>query len=175
MTLIVNLFGGPGCGKSTTAADIFAKLKWEDINCELVTEYAKDKVWEGNFSTLDDQLYVFAKQHHRQWRLLNKVDIIITDSPLLLSIIYDHAKSAVLHKLVLQRFNTFDNLNFVIDRQKSYQAAGRLQTFEGALEKDRQIKDILDQQNIPYQIVEGKTEKISGMISVIKDRLKEMK
>ena len=29
MTLIVNLFGGPGTGKSTTAAGVFSKLKGE--------------------------------------------------------------------------------------------------------------------------------------------------
>ncbi len=45
-TLVVNLLGGPGSGKSTTAADVFARLKWQDINCELVTEFAKDLVWE---------------------------------------------------------------------------------------------------------------------------------
>ena len=44
--LVVNLFGAPGAGKSTGAAYIFSKLKMSGINVELVTEFAKDKVWE---------------------------------------------------------------------------------------------------------------------------------
>lgn len=47
-TLIVNLYGGPGTGKSTGAAYIFSKLKMDGIDAEYVTEFAKDKVWEGS-------------------------------------------------------------------------------------------------------------------------------
>ena len=74
MTLVINLFGGPGVGKSTTASQLFANLKWSNINCELVREYAKDKVWENSLELLDNQLYVFAKQHHRQYILNEKVE-----------------------------------------------------------------------------------------------------
>lgn len=42
-TLVVNLLGGPGCGKSTGAAYIFSQLKMRNIDAELVTEFAKDK------------------------------------------------------------------------------------------------------------------------------------
>ena len=33
-TLIINLIGGPGSGKSTTAAGLFYKLKQMGIDCE---------------------------------------------------------------------------------------------------------------------------------------------
>ena len=56
--IIVNLFSGPGAGKSTTAAGLFYKLKKQGVNCELVTEYAKHVTWRGNFSTLKNQVYV---------------------------------------------------------------------------------------------------------------------
>lgn len=46
--LVINLFGVPGAGKSTGAAYIFARLKMLGINTELVTEFAKDKVWDCN-------------------------------------------------------------------------------------------------------------------------------
>ena len=46
--ILVNLFGAPGAGKSTGAAYIFSQLKMNGINAELVTEFAKDKVWEGS-------------------------------------------------------------------------------------------------------------------------------
>ena len=44
--LVVNLIGGPGCGKSTTTAGLFYELKKKGYNCEMSLEFAKDKVYE---------------------------------------------------------------------------------------------------------------------------------
>jgi len=60
-TLIVNLFGGPSSGKTTMAAGLFCLLKMHGIDCELVTEFAKDLVWEERFKTLKNQQYIFGK------------------------------------------------------------------------------------------------------------------
>ena len=43
---VINFFGGPGCGKSTTAAELFAKMKKANYKVELVHEVAKDFIWE---------------------------------------------------------------------------------------------------------------------------------
>lgn len=56
--LVVNLFGSPGTGKSTLSAYIFSQLKLANINCELVSEFAKDMVWENNMTALENQLYI---------------------------------------------------------------------------------------------------------------------
>ena len=97
-TKIINLFGPSGCGKSSGAAYIFSKLKMIGISCELVPEYAKDKVWEGNKEIFlpENQVYIFGKQYYRISRLIGKVDYVITDSPILLSNVYN--KSDVLKK-----------------------------------------------------------------------------
>ena len=88
-TLVVNLFSGPGAGKSTIAAELFAKLKWEGIDCELVTEFAKELVWEQRHDTFRNQIYIFGKQHQMVFRVLGKVDVVVTDSPFILSAVYD--------------------------------------------------------------------------------------
>ena len=75
---------GPGSGKSTGAAYIFAKLKMAGINCEYVTEYAKDKTWEGAKEELNCQIYITGKQVWRMTRVYGKVDVIVTDSPIAL-------------------------------------------------------------------------------------------
>ena len=46
-----------------------------------MTEFAKDLTWENRQNTLENQLYVFAEQHHRVNRLKKQVDVVITDSP----------------------------------------------------------------------------------------------
>lgn len=59
--ILVNLYGAPGSGKSTGAAYIFSKLKMAGIDAELVTEFAKDKVWEESKAPFDNQAYMFGK------------------------------------------------------------------------------------------------------------------
>jgi len=58
-TIHINLWAGPGTGKSTMAASIFAELKWNKIDCELVSEYAKQIVWEESYTKLNNQNWLF--------------------------------------------------------------------------------------------------------------------
>ena len=87
--ILINLFGGPGVGKSTGAAYVFSQLKMRGINCELVGEFAKDKVWEENWVALKNQAYIFGKQYYKIARCADQVDVVVTDSPVLLSLIYN--------------------------------------------------------------------------------------
>lgn len=151
MTLIVNLFGGPGTGKSTTAAGLFCELKQEGINCELVTEYAKDRVWDNHLACLDDQLYVFGKQYHRIHRLLDKVEVVVTDAPLILSAYYGATNTPDSFKqLVLDIHGGLTNYNVFLQRVKEYNPSGRLQTEEGAKAIDVELKKLLEKHHIAY-------------------------
>lgn len=149
-TLVINLFSGPGVGKSTTAAMVFAKLKMNGVDCEMALEFAKEKVWEESFKTMDDQIYIFGKQLHKIWRLNNKVQVIICDSPLPNSIVYDKEDSEPFHALVLEQFDKFNNRNFFIKRGTDYVENGRLQTLEEARKIDEKVLSILTENHIPY-------------------------
>lgn len=151
--IVVNLFAGPGSGKSTTCAGIFYRLKMWGVNCEMALEYAKDKVWENSLDVLNDQIYVFGKQQHRLKRLMDKVDVVITDAPLLVSIVYDNENNKLFSDLVVQEFKKFNTLNYYIVRPESYQTQGRLQTLDEAIEKDDEVKQLLDKHNIDYKVV----------------------
>jgi nicotinamide riboside kinase len=153
MTLVVNLFGGPGCGKSTTAADVFANLKKQDFNCELVTEYTKDCVWSGGKKVFNDQIYLLGKQHFRMFRLKGEVDIVVTDAPLLLSMVYNKIYAGYEHldPLVLEAFNRFDNLNYVLVRSKKYNPLGRHQSEPEAIQLDHYTLEMLKDNGIPYK------------------------
>lgn len=129
-TLVVNLYGAPGAGKSTGAAYIFYKLKQAGINCELVTEFAKDKVWEGAKAVFEDSCYIFGKQHFRMHRLMGKVDVVITDSPLLVSAFYSPDEfREELSSLAKKSFDKFQ-VSYFINRVKEYNPKGRFQTEE---------------------------------------------
>jgi hypothetical protein len=121
------------------AARVFSELKERKYNAELVTEFAKDLTWQESMKVLDNQMYVFAKQYHRLWRLKDKVDIIVTDSPIILSLVYGNT-SATFKQLVREEFQKFNNINIFLQRVKEYNPKGRAQTEEEARLIDGVIK-----------------------------------
>jgi len=156
-TLIVNLFGAAGSGKSTGAAYIFTKLKMDYIDAELVTEFAKDKTWERNSMVLSNQFYVFGKQAFRLARVAGQVDVVITDSPLLLSNYYAGNDPVMenFKKACVDVFNTYDNVNFFLNRVKPYNPNGRSQTENEANKISAELKQMLNGYNVPYEEVNG--------------------
>lgn len=155
--LLINLFGGPGAGKSTGAAYIFSQLKMAGVNAELVTEFAKDKVWEGNKEVFKNQAYIFGKQYFKISRCADKVDVIITDSPLLLSIVYNDnpVLGDSFNETVKNVFSSFNSMNYILSREKEYNPIGRNQTESEAKEVDVQVRAMLDEEKIPYEVVAG--------------------
>ena len=143
-TLLVNLYAGPGAGKSTGAAYIFSKLKMAGIDSEYVSEYAKDRVWQGDQFVLQHcQLYVTGKQCLKVARLLGKVDVIVTDSPIAIGAMYTDEKPY--QDVCLYEAKKYKNtFNIFINRKKDYNPNGRNQTFEEAKTIDQKILDFLD-------------------------------
>ena len=170
---VVNMFAGPGSGKSTTAAALFTLLKLhEGIRCELVPEFAKDLVWEERYHTLKNQFYLFSKQQHRIWRVSQKVDVTITDSPILLSNIYrQHMSTEKFRAYVLEEFERYNNINFFIERTKRYAKYGRNETEHEAQKIDEMIKKYLSDHDIHYYSVEGNVRGIDTALSTILDYL----
>lgn len=154
------------------AAHIFAELKWIGINCELVTEYAKDVVWAENYKTLENQIYVFGKQQRRIQVLLDKVDVIITDSPFIMGISYMKEEATPLKDLIVYEFKKLNSLNLFVKRLKTYNPSGRMQTFEEAKEKDTQIKNLLEIHQVPFEDIEGKKESVENVVNKILDLIK---
>ena len=174
-TLLVNIFGGPGAGKSTGAAQVFSILKMNGVNAELVTEAAKDLTWEESFNNLKDQIYVFGKQQHRLFRCADKVDVIVTDSPIFLSTIFNNDPDIEenLGRLVLDVVNKYDNYNILLQRVKPYVRVGRTQTAEESDQISADIEKALIATNQTYEQVNGEIGGYEYIAAQVKKLLKE--
>lgn len=85
------------------------------------------------------------------------MDVIVTDSPLPLSILYveDAAYTENYCKTVMDVFGTYNNVNFLLKRFKPYNANGRNQSEEEAKALSEKVYKLLKDNNIPYECVEG--------------------
>ncbi len=152
---VINIFGGPGSGKSVLAAELFTHMKKIGMNVELITEYAKMLTYEERRNILsEDQLYVFAKQHRKIFRVRNVVEYVIVDSPLLLSEIYFNDTNIydkeMFKDFVQMTFNKYPNFNIYLQRNISlkYQEVGRNQNEVEAKEIDNEVYKLLEDNNI---------------------------
>lgn len=179
MTLIVNLFGGPGTGKSTNAAGVFYKLKSQGVNCEYIQEYAKDKTWQGDRFSLTVQPYITCKQLYRQERVMNKVDVIITDSPIILGAVYGGLYATdKFNAWLIETFQSFNSLNIFLTRNLDnhpYNPAGRSQTLDQAIEVDRMVRELLNKNEIPYTDLLVTPDTTDQIVKHVKFRLTEGK
>lgn len=153
MTVVVNMFPGPGVGKSTTAAGLFFFMKCAGMRAELVTEFPKELEYEGRHEEMRNQLLILGEQERRQRRLIDKVDYVVTDSPLILGPTYatDPTDKWAVTLAARTMFAKYENVNIWLNRVKPYQQYGRRQTEEQAREKDREIHEALH--DIPFHFV----------------------
>jgi hypothetical protein len=162
MSLIINFFGGPGIGKSTTSSGLFTEMKKEHMDVELTFEFPKIVAWEENYSAIKDQFYITGNQHRNISRLYNKVKYIIVDSPIILGIIYKQFYDIQpsypssfyddsFDDFILSLFKKYNSLNILLLRDdKTYNENGRFQNIYEAKEIDKQIKNKLETNNIPF-------------------------
>jgi len=150
--IVVNLIGGPGSGKSTSASAIFANLKNRDCNVELIHEYAKRIVYRRSPHQLHNQYYISAKQYEILKSTIDYgVKLVITDAPIVLGKIY--GKSVPYYRelcTLIDKLNEeFENINVFIQRVKKYNPSGRVQDEAGS---DAIAKELLMLMDYDYVI-----------------------
>lgn len=176
--LLVNLYGAPGAGKSTGAAYIFSRLKMEGVNAELVTEFAKDKVWEESKAVFDNQAYIFGKQYFRISRLQDKVDVVVTDSPIVLSCYYgkdDPRLGEEFNAMVKKVANSYSSLNVFVQRVKPYNPIGRFQTEQESDELSKDLLRFLEEYGIELEMYPGSVDGYDRLVEKILKLLKNPK
>jgi predicted ATPase len=173
MTKYVNIFGGPGVGKSTTAADLFVAMKKVGYNVELVTEVAKDFVWEDRSTTLTIQPYITIKQFRNLVRLKGKVDYVITDAPILLGCVYadmyaPHLPASYKQLIVdLHKQELDPSVNIALRRAFSYDESGRYQSEQEARKIDEAIVNTLGNNDVRWTSINPKSTPIDFFVKMV--------
>lgn len=175
--LVVNLFGAPSAGKSSGAAYIFGKLKMAGVNAEYSSEFIKGKVWEGNPMITSAQEYIFGKQSYQLRRLNGKVDVVVCDSPLLLSAFYnnDPVLGEEFDAVVWKVFNSYENFNFFVRRVKEYISAGRFQTEEESALVGENMEAFLEERDVDYITINGCQKDYDEVVDIILSYLENNK
>lgn len=171
--LLINLYGAPGAGKSTTRADVFRLLKQSGVNCEEIYEQAKWFTWEKRHLALKVQPYLFGKQLRDTEILKDQVDVAVTDSPLLLCNYYGRKYCSYpesFYTAVKDIAVSFEQLNFFITRTKPYNPAGRNQSEEESNTVAFELEEMLVKENISFTNVLGNTEAGEFIVKKIFER-----
>jgi len=149
-TTVINLIGGPGCGKSTLAAEIFAKMKRLNMNVEMVREVAKEWAWEGKKIGPFEQLAILGEQIKKESSLYGKVEYLVTDSPVLLGAFYfeHNHKQTFANDMVHQYYKYAKEKgiifkNYQLCRNKPYNPEGRFESERQAKVLDKKILNFL--------------------------------
>ena len=177
MSTIINLYAGPGAGKSTSAAYVFSRFKNLGKNAELVTEYAKSWAWEDRKIDQYAQLYFLGQQSRRESMLYNRADYIITDSPVLLGVYYaekfcpksisDGIRAATLGFYSQSELDGHKHIHILLKRKSSYETAGRYQTQDEAIDMDSGIKEMLDRLQIKYKKCNTNDDSLNSLVNNI--------
>lgn len=172
-TKIINIFAGPGAGKSMFCMELLAELKKlgcvKGFTAEYVSEAAKEYVWTD--SPLMDgsekhQLILLGEQLHKLERLNGNVNYVITDSPLLLNALYNKQCNCAFEKMVTRLMGTYSNYNLFLNRDlsKPYESAGRLQTLDEAIKKDKELRRALCRNYIRFKDIDYRPKEVAKLI-----------
>lgn len=181
MSIIINLFAGPGGGKSSIAGGLLHKLKKKHCSCDAPYEFPKMLAWDNNGEAIKDQLYVIANQHRGIAKSFNKVDYIIVDSPILLSLVYknyyaknnDEYPSCLYGKefddLILSMHQYYKTLNIVLVRSKEtdHNEKERYHDLQQSIDIDKKIKSILIDNNIQYYEVNVDDDPLNEILNLL--------
>jgi adenylate kinase family enzyme len=153
LPIMVNLFGGPGIGKTTTAARIFVQLKMLGVETANPEEHAKLAIWKGRPDLLDQQLVILGQSWETLHALSDKVEAVVMDSPLLLCSVYaGNREQPHFHSTVVDFHRRMPRLNLLLTRaaSRAYTTTGRREDADTARSIDTRIRTALDYHNEPY-------------------------
>lgn len=155
---VINIFGGPGVGKSVLAARVFIELKIAGYRVKLIEESARELMEQGVQDLSYCTKLIFNENHNKLKRAkeYGTYDFVVVDAPLILPIVYAPPDMFWLNKFIEDswvHFERFDNINFFLVRNPKikYDGYDRLHDESEALEIDLKVFNLLSR--TPYKTI----------------------
>ena len=147
------------------------RLKQAKIRSEFTGEAAKDFVWDAR--DMANQKYIFAKQENRLHRLAGKVDIIVSDSPLLLPFIYAPEYYPVAYfNFVKWCWDQHRNLNFLINPTSGYDGVGRVHSEVESQLIQVKLENLLLELKEPFIIIPDNDNGLDMIMDVVREQMR---
>jgi len=140
------LYGGPGCGKSTTALWLAAELRTRGFRAEFIPEYVKWLAFEGRHPQGMDQIKILGQQMHlEEVPLRGGVPLVVCESPILLGAAYSDPEVAEVVKLAAKIYESrYPALHYFLDRDGiDFRAEDRIHSHEESLLIDNDLRRLL--------------------------------
>lgn len=173
MTTVINFIAPPGAGKTFMTNSVYVEMIKSGFNVEPVSEYAKELVFEQRHETMKNEIYLFAKQHQRLFRLKEKVPYIVTDRPIILSVLYNNkygTGSEKFNELIIEEHNRYNNINILLKRTMPYKQIGRHQSEEESDVMYYEIMEFLNEYGISYIKMDSDENTCKKVIELLKEK-----
>lgn len=169
---VIQLFGGPGAGKSTVAAYLYYRFKKAGFRAELVGEAAREIIYNSDPGVtapqlIDNQLLLSGLQYERLLRLKHhEIEVAISDSPLVQGVLYaPQEQQHELHALLGSFTRGFNNTNVFIERELGrYDKESRAQTEAEAVLLDVKTKELLFGNETPISMKWGEERQLADQL-----------
>jgi nicotinamide riboside kinase len=179
-SIVINFYGASCSGKSTIAAGLYATMKVKGYHTELVREYVKKLAWRDSAPNKWDQIHFLGQQINSESDLYNKVDYIITDSPILIVPFFEEhllskqiTKNAALDFIKYAEDDGIKYLHFWLSHPDNFDQRGRFETKEESNAIAKKMKDYLTSLGVNLiELPVDHEKRISLVLKVIED-LKE--
>jgi hypothetical protein len=163
---VINLFGAPSAGKSTTMLGLTYHMKLMGLSVENTPEFFKEMIYEDSKTELfGGQLYVLGEQNRRIARLNGKNDFAVTDCPLPLIGFYtssDYVPGFV--DFVKNLNNTYDNVNYFIERKHEFENEKRVHGEEQANAIENDLPKYLEKLGVKFKRIESGEDLVQNLI-----------
>lgn len=151
------LYGGPGCGKTTTALWLAAELRTRGFRVEYVPEYVKWWAFQGRHPAGMDQIKILGEQMHlEEVPLRGGVPLVVCDSPVLIGAAYSDPEVSEVVKLAAKVYESrYPGLHFFLNRGgMPFREQDRIHSMEESLRLDDDIRRLMDFDYTEFMTVE---------------------
>lgn len=183
--LVVNLFGAPSCGKSTLALLIGGVLKTEHpyLASEVPNEVPKFLAYDGRKGEVPRNLrcqpFVMGQQLWQIARCEGHADVVITDSPVLLSAVYGKEYGQDIPDSFLDVCRhyhyAYKSMNYYVVRQHAYEEKARVTSEKDAARIDSHIKMVLSACDVTYETVKSSMDDAHRIVAQIVQQIEKSK